>query len=95
MSIMFLNYLVNIALALIVPESKLFALLEGQAEFFQIFAQPIGIVGGVALSAGYCKEFFSGFGAAFAALAYFYDPGELAEIEFIVLFLVIAAQKFA
>ena len=29
MSIMFLNYLVNIALALIVPESKLFALLEG------------------------------------------------------------------
>ena len=95
MSIMFLNYLENIALALIVPESKLFALLEGQAEFFQIFAQPVGVISRIALPAGYGKKFFARLGTAFAAAAHFHNSGKLAKIKFIKFILIIFAEKSA
>jgi len=40
--------------------------LKGQTEFFQIFAQPVGIIGRVALFSGNRKEFFPRFGTALA-----------------------------
>ena len=57
--------------------------LKGQTEFFQIFAQPVGIIGRVALFSGKRKEFFPRFGTALALYVGRdqKDPGLFEKIE--------------
>ena len=76
-------------------KSAVFAHLKGQTEFFQIFAQPVGVISRIALLARYGKEFFASFGTAFAVAANFNDSCKLTQIEFIKFLLMIIAEKSA